>query len=167
MVGKVPQSIIGILRNSVIIVTERVYHMAMIWASNRKSCSFFLHCLGYQSMSVILKFLDFIEIVSFTIIDIVRSILKTWSLKNVLDLPPVIEWFTDKDRCRNVFNQILTYNTVMKIIRISCYTFLIWGCHLLISKINHHLNLFFKLVLSCNHWWIINGKSWIRKSLYL
>ena len=55
----------------------------------------------------------------------------------------------------------------MKIIRICCYAFLIWWSHLLISKTNHHLNLFFKLIFSCNHWWIINSKSWIRQPLYL
>jgi hypothetical protein len=42
-------------------------------------------------MSVILKFLDLFKISSIAIIDIIRLILKAWSLKDILDLPPIIK----------------------------------------------------------------------------
>jgi hypothetical protein len=48
-------------------------------------------------MSVIFKFLDLFKISSFAIVDIIRLILKAWGLKDILDLPPVIKRFTDKE----------------------------------------------------------------------
>jgi hypothetical protein len=138
--------------------------MAVIWACYGKYTSVWIHRLGNQNWTIIFEFLYFFQIYAFAIVDIIGPILEAWCLKNILNLPPVIERFADKERCRNILHKVLSHYAIMGIIQVSCNTFLIWWSHFLVCKTEYSLDFLFKFIFTCYHRRVVYGEARIRKT---